>query len=207
MTSEAVRGTAASNDGVAATTGATDETVSEGHARALAAIASLNQEFRLRTDSLMSVPLAVLVEQRDRAVLALGETELMLETQRAELQAEQDGFIASLMEDHQRDLAALEQQLAQAKLNLERQAVLAPVIHSPLATGGDSELRTSLERAEEHIATLRQQLENAYREVDESRSDGWRLQEIGGEGTLRYADRVVEKCFEVEIAFDAQMLA
>ncbi len=177
---EAVHGSGASNGA---------EQPTEGQARALATIANLNQEFRLKTDELLSLPLGVLVEQRDSAIFALAETELALERQRAALQDEQDHFISSMMEDHQKELAALEQQLSQAKEAKERQAALTPVIHTPLATNGDSALKKSLTQAEEHIKSLQDQLENAYREVDESRADAWRLQEERDEA-VRTTDEI-----------------
>ncbi len=162
---------------------------SDAQALALAAIAKANQEFRIKTDSLMSVPLALLVEQRDRALIELEETKASIASDRAKLVAEQDSFIAFLTEDQQRALATLEQQLSQAKVALERQQVLTPIIHTPLAAGGESELRTALDQAEEHIATLREQLENAFRDVDESRNDGWRLQEERDEA-IRMTDEL-----------------
>ena len=126
---EVVPGTGASSDGAGADSAGADEQVASGQqARVNATIVSLNQEFRVRTDNLMSVPLAVLIDQRDRAVQALEEANELIEQQHAQMQAEQDTFIAFLMEDHQKQLAALEQQLSQAKLSLERQAVLAPVV-------------------------------------------------------------------------------
>jgi DNA repair exonuclease SbcCD ATPase subunit len=131
-------------------------------------------------------------------VIALEEANHSLETQRATLQAEQDTFIAFLMEDHQKGLVALEQQLSQAKQSLERQAVLSPVIAAPAPSSDDSELRRSLTQAEEHIATLREQLENAYREVDESRSDGWRLQEERDEAIRNTDDIRNELLAEVD---------
>jgi chromosome segregation ATPase len=179
-----------------------DEPSTSAQARALAAIATHNQEFRIKCDSLLSVPLALLVEQRDRALFALEEARLGLENDRSTLIAEQDTFIAFLMEDHQKQLAALDQQLSQAKLALERQAILAPAIHAPLATGGDAELRESLARAEEHIAALREQLENAYREVDESRSDGWRLQEERDEAVRTTDDLRIELLNQLDATRD-----
>ena len=199
---EVVPVSGANSGGSGADTAGADEQVASGQqARVNATIVSLNQEFRVRTDNLMSVPLAVLIDQRDRAVQALEEANELIEQQHAQMQAEQDTFLAFLMEDHQKQLAALEQQLSQAKLALERQAVLAPVIHSPLATG-DGELRQSLTQAEEHIATLREQLENAYREVDESRADGWRLQEERDEA-VRTTDEIrIELLTELDATRD-----
>jgi len=201
-TSEEVQGNGASNEGNGVPMDEAEAQPTEAQARALATIATLNQEFRVRTDSLLSLPLGVLIEQRDAAVVALEEARLALEQQREQLQAEQDQFISTLMEDHQKELAALEQQLAQAKQALERKNVLAPVIHSPLAPGGDSELRSSLAQAEEHIKTLRAQLENAYREVDESRADAWRLQEERDEAVRTTDDIRIELLGELDAARD-----
>ncbi|HEV8245924.1 MAG TPA: hypothetical protein VGP93_09145, partial [Polyangiaceae bacterium] len=175
---------------------------SEAEARALAVVAAMNQEFRLKTDSLLSVPLALLVEQRDRAIVALEETKGAMQQELSKLMAEQDSFIAFLTEDQQKQLATLEQQLSQAKVALERQAVLTPIIHAPLATGGESELRSALDQAEAHIATLREQLENAYREVDESRADGWRLQEERDEAIRATDDLRIELMTQLDAARD-----
>lgn len=199
-TLESTRETSAGND--AGDVRASEPLPTEAQARALAAIATLNQEFRVKTDSLLNLPLALLIAQRDRAVMALEEAKVALERDRAALITEQDSFIGFLEEDHQKQLAALEQQLSQAKLALERQAVLTPVIHAPLATGGDAELRNALAQAEAHIATLREQLENAYREVDESRADGWRLQEERDEAVRTTDDLRIELLGQLDATRD-----
>jgi hypothetical protein len=152
---------------------AADESV-DADARALEAIRAKNREFQQKTEGQLALAVALLTEQRDEALRRLEHQITRVRLERESLIAEQDAFIVSITEDHQRDLAKLEQQLAQARTALDRQSVLSAPPSSSLREPSSSDAR--LLEAAERIDQLASQLENAYREIDESLKENVRLQ-------------------------------
>jgi DNA repair exonuclease SbcCD ATPase subunit len=142
--------------------------------RTVAAIRAKNREFQEKTDAQLALPIPLLTEQRDQALRQLEHLTTRARLERESLIAEQDAFIVSLTEDHQRDLAKLEQQLAQARTALDRQAVLSAPPSSSLREPSSTDAR--LLEAAERIDQLAAQLETAYRELDESLKENVRLQ-------------------------------
>jgi hypothetical protein len=143
-------------------------------ARALEAIRAKNREFQQKTEGQLALAVALLTEQRDEALRQLEHQITRVRLERESLIAEQDAFIVSITEDHQRDLAKLEQQLTQARTALDRQAVLSAPPSSSLREPSSIDAR--LLEAAERIDQLASQLENAYREIDESLKENVRLQ-------------------------------
>ncbi len=152
---------------------ATDESA-DADARALEAIRAKNREFQQKTEGQLALAVALLTEQRDQALRQLEHQITRVRLERESLIAEQDAFIVSLTEDHQRDLAKLEQQLAQARTALDRQAVLSAPPSSSLREPSSTDAR--LLEAAERIDQLASQLENAFRELDETLKENVRLQ-------------------------------
>jgi hypothetical protein len=150
------------------------EESADAETRTIAAIRSKNREFQEKTDAQVALPIPLLTEQRDQALRQLEHLTTRARLERESLIAEQDAFIVSLTEDHQRDLAKLEQKLGQARTALDRQAVLSGPPSSSLREPSSTDAR--LLEAAERIDQLAAQLETAYREIDENLRENVRLQ-------------------------------
>ena len=151
-----------------------------------AAIRRANAELIERTRDGLDLAIAVLVEQRDLALRRAEELHGEARRQREALIAEQDQFIAFLMADHEKKIAALQEELKSARERLERQGALE---------------RAELEATSE-AQELKRLLESAYAEIDETRADAARLQgEV--DDAIRLRDEVrLEMYAQVEAARD-----
>ncbi|HWA70871.1 MAG TPA: hypothetical protein VG937_00980 [Polyangiaceae bacterium] len=153
------------------------------------AIVAANEELQRRVGSAFDLPLTVLVEQRNRALRdAEGAREEAQALRRAAIE-EQDRFIAFLMADYERQLTDLQRELGRAREGLERRRLLEPVGNAP------SDL-------EAQVASLQEQLQSAYSEVDDTRADAARLQEERDEAIRETSDVRFECQKQVEAARD-----
>jgi hypothetical protein len=115
------------------------------------ALRAANVDFEDRVGDRLELPLAVLVNQRDRALRELFDAHEQNEQRVNELVSDHDRFVAFLMQQHAERLAGLEQALA-----TERAADRA--------------------RSEEVVAELRSALEALLKELEDTRTDAVKLQ-------------------------------
>jgi len=168
------------------------------HAASEALIRAHNQELSERTRDLLALPLVVLTEQRDAALRLLASAQERAEQERRQLIAEQDRFITFLMADHEGKLAELRQRLESTMGELERHKAFMGLD----AAGGlapDSGLEPS---AQQQLEALKQALDAASAEIEETRADATRLQEERDDAIRAIDDTRVELLGEVEAARD-----
>ena len=138
--------------------------------QAEAAIRSANERLLAQTADRLKLPIAVVVEQRDTALSENEALRLHASQERAAMMAEQDQFITFLMTDHEVKLLKLSDELKSARATLERQRALGG--SSGDGPGQDPDpSESALE-----LGRLKDMLEAAYAEADETRADAARLQ-------------------------------
>jgi DNA repair exonuclease SbcCD ATPase subunit len=158
----------------------------ESEAGPEAAIRRANQELLERTRDGLDLAIAVVVEQRNQALRRAEALHDEARRQRDTLIAEQDQFIAFLMADHEKKVAALQEELKSGLERLERQGALERI---------EAESTSEAHR-------LKDLLEAAYAEIDETRADAARLQGEVDEA-IRLRDEVrLEMYAQVEAARD-----
>lgn len=172
-----------------------NEQTSTDGGTAEAAIQAHNQQLMDRTSSLLELPLVVLTEQRDHALRYLASAEQRADAARQQLVQEQDKFISFLMGEHEAKLSELraECERLQHDVDTARSAAAAVQQEPSPATGAPS---TS------EIVALRQTLEAANNEVEETRAEALRLQEERDEAIRANDDLRVELMTELETARD-----
>lgn len=143
---------------------------SNGPSASHAAIRAANQQLLDKTADRFALPIAVLIDQRDEALHQNEALRQHARGERAALLAEQDQFITFLMTDHEAKLVKLTEELKSAREALTRQRALEGPLDDSSASLGDM-TDGSLE-----IARLKDLLEAAYAEADETRADAARLQ-------------------------------
>jgi hypothetical protein len=162
--------------------------------RAEDAIRSANEELRRRTGDLLGVPIAVLVDQRDAALRQLGDAQREGEERERAVIAEHDAFITFLMEEQEKQLGQVSDQLDRAREELGRQRALgAPEEIAPESAAGDPRRK---------IASLQHELEVAYAEIDDTRVDAARLQAERDDAIRAIDDARVQAYVQVEAAGD-----
>jgi hypothetical protein len=170
---------------------------SDGLVAVQTAIRTANQQLLDKTAANFELPIAVLIEQRDEALQQSEALRQHARGERTALIAEQDQFITFLMTDHETKLVKLSEELKSTKEALARQRALeGPVADSPGTSMGD------ITDSGMEIARLKDLLEAAYAEADETRADAARLQaEL--DDAVRAADDVrLELRLEVDAARD-----
>lgn len=172
----------------------TDQTATVGHEREAAdagglhgaqlAIRAANQQLLDKTGDRFALPIAILIDQRDEALQQSEALRQHAQGERAALLAEQDQFITFLMTDHEAKLVKLGEELKSTREALARQRALeGPLVDSPSTSAGD------MTDGGMEIARLKDLLEAAYAEADETRADAARLQaEL--DDAVRAADEV-----------------
>jgi hypothetical protein len=169
----------------------------DGLSAAQAAIRAANQSLLDKSGNRFELPIAILIDQRDEA---LQQNEALRQHARGErmaLIAEQDQFITFLMTDHEAKLVKLSEELKSTREALARQRSLEG---PPVGSAGSASGEVADGGLE--IARLKDLLEAAYAEADETRSDAARLQaEL--DDAVRAADDVrLEIQLEVDAARD-----
>ncbi|HEY8944089.1 MAG TPA: hypothetical protein VIM73_07500 [Polyangiaceae bacterium] len=166
------------------------------------AVRAANRDLEARAGNALNTVVAVLAEQRDRALRSASTVQAQLQAQRDAMAAEQDRFIAFLMADHEKQLGELQKKLAATKAELERRRALEPIL--PVATNAavehasESALRESLAAAERQITSLQELLQAAYAEVDDTRADAARLQEERDDAIRKIEEARVEFATELD---------
>lgn len=148
----------------------TDQASEQELAQAKLAIRSANDALVARTGDRFELPIGVLIEQRDEAIK---QSELLRGSaarEKAAMLAEQDQFITFLMTEHEAKLLKLGEELKSARAALDRLRSVDGTSDRPRAAAGDPG------DAAEEIGRLRDLLEAAYAEADETRADAARLQ-------------------------------
>ena len=151
-----------------------------------------------RTGDLMELSISVLSEQRDKALKLLATANEGFEEERAQLASEQDKFITFLMSDHEQKFAEVQRALEVAQQELTRQRALTPP--EPVLHGTDPHHASGA--LVDQVNALKQALESASAEVEETRQDATRLQEERDEAIRAIDDARVELMTEVEAARD-----
>jgi chromosome segregation ATPase len=120
----------------------------------------------------MTAVIAVLIEQRDRALSEAAQLTTRATQERVALAAEHDRFASELMSEYSSKLAEQEQRFKQAWDTRERQHALQPATHAEAqpATGESSAGR-------EQVQNLRRLLEAAYADLDQLRAALPRIEE------------------------------
>lgn len=151
--------------------------------RAATRIAQANGELQSKAADLMALPIAMLAEQRDRAIAELEYSRAEAERQRNGLLEEQDAFITFLMAEHEAKVAELTDQLKAASSQVKRLGALQPASSAGAEVKEAKAERANVPRpttpnverqladAEQRLAALQEQLQEAYREVDEVRAE------------------------------------
>lgn len=165
------------------------------------AIRAANQELQRRTGTALDLPLTVLVEQRNRALREVQTARAEALRARQESVEEQDRFIAFLMADYERQVADLQRELERVREALERRRLLTPVVSASNAAAAEPE-PFAADSLELQVASLQDQLEAAYSEVDDTRSDAVRLQEERDAAIRETSDVRFESQKQVELARD-----
>jgi chromosome segregation ATPase len=147
----------------------------------LSKVALANEELSNRADQHMAVPVAILVEQRDRAIAELERVRHEADRRQAEFTQEQDAFIAFLMVEHEQKVAEVTKQLRATYDRLKRLGALSEAAPSAFGQGSSPppssghDVRGRLDDAETRLILLNEQLREAYREVDEARAETQRI--------------------------------
>jgi hypothetical protein len=164
---------------------------------ARASIRAANQALLDKTADRFELPISVLIEQRDQALQQNEELRHHARGERAALIAEQDQFITFLMTDHEAKLVKLAEELKSAREALARQRNL----ESP-STSAVEGAPAELTDVKLEVFRLKDLLEAAYAEADETRADAARLQaEL--DDAVRAADDIrLEVRLEVDAARD-----
>jgi chromosome segregation ATPase len=137
-------------------------TTNEGELEAALRVA--NEELKHCTEQLLEQPLVVLTRQRNRALSRVEELRASNHEERERLIAEQDAFIAFLMDEHSQKLEALDADLGRTRDQLSR--IQARATPSDASKDRDAQ-----------ILVLEERLNDAFRQVDEARSDALKLQQ------------------------------
>jgi chromosome segregation ATPase len=156
--------------------------------RAAQAIQRANEELKERCGSAFELPVSVLVEQRDQLAREHETLRDKASVDRQALVDEQDAFIADLMAEQERQVAALQQELTAAREQLSRQTALMagrtgttspgmPAVRVPTTAPAAAAQSLLIGEQEAQIHNLQAQLEGAYRDVDEARAEAARLQD------------------------------
>ena len=161
-----------------------------------ASIQAHNQELVARTGDLMELAVVVLTEQRDNALRLLATANERFEEQQSHLVAEQDKFITFLMSEHEQKLAELQDAVEDARAQLLQRSALAPLPVAELAPGEHDGALIS------QVKALKQALEAATSEIEETRQDASRLQEERDEAIRAIDDARIELMTDVEAARD-----
>jgi len=143
--------------------------------RAAESVRRANEELTSRCSNAFELPIAVLVEQRDRLAQEHEALRDKAAADRKALVDEQDAFIADLMAEHDQRLVTLQQELTAAREQMSRQEALGAGRSSATATAAQPS--ALVDELEGQVRSLQGQLENAYRDVDDARTEGARLQE------------------------------
>jgi len=165
------------------------------------AICNANEELAQRSAGLLALPLSVAVEQRDAALRELASVQAQAHADRAALLNEQDAFVATLAEDHQRSFDELSCELERTKDELNRLRAFTLKARS-IPPGGEGALTPDHVAALSQIRRLQEQLESAYTEIDETRADAVRLQGERDDAVSTIDDMRVELVSQVEAARD-----
>lgn len=175
---------------------ATEDSLQLDPAEALIRVA--NEQLLAKTAERLNLPIAILIEQRDEA---LRQGEVLREHargERAALIAEQDQFITFLMSDHEVKLLKLTEELKSTRDALARQRSLTGPSRDAVSQSQGAE---NFE-AQPEVSRIRDLLEAAYAEAEETRADAARLQAELDDAVREVDDVRLELRAEVEAARD-----
>jgi hypothetical protein len=165
--------------------------------QALEAIRRANAEFSERSANQLKLPVAVLIEQRDAALSALAEAQARAQEAREKLVLEQDSFITFLMGEHEQKQADLKAEFTEQVRSVQMERAIRQSRELPAATV------TAPTGSESNAGDeLKQLLEAAYAEIDDTRADASRLQDERDEAIRAVDDVKLEAYSEVEKARD-----
>lgn len=178
-------------------------------------VKAANTAFQKRVGDAMSLPLQVVLEQRDAAFRDLAEHEARMQVELDRVAQEHERFVNFLMEEQLANLRHVRDQLDATKEELQRARALAvttiavprPRTQGEPARGPGDAVPTDAVLAGDAVPTeqleaLRNELELAFAEVDETRQEAARLQEERDEA-IRANDEVrLELQGEIERARD-----
>lgn len=163
------------------------------------AVQAANRELTTRAGTAVSTIVAVLAEQRDRALRNASTVQEQLRDQRDSMTAEQDRFIAFLMADYEKQIGELQKKLVTTRTELERRRALTPIL--PITDeSAESKLVEAVATAEGQIVKLQGLLQAAYTEIDDTRKDAARLQEERDEAIRRIDESRQEFAGDLEAA-------
>lgn len=216
-------------------------------------IRAANLDFLHRVNDAMSLPIQVLIAQRDAALAEIAEAEKRARTEHHRAHAEHERFISYLMEEQLMNLRHVREQLDAAKEELQRARALAAPRVAGVALARDASLsrkvdtgvrdvatpqgtvapqaaesreardgstfesfsdglhadavatgsgESALQQAIEQIEKLRDELQAAFREIDETRVEAARLQDERDEAIRATDDVRVELQAEIDAARD-----
>jgi hypothetical protein len=165
------------------------------------AIRKANNELSTRTGDLLAHPVAVLIEQRDAALASLATLRASEKAARDALVIEQDSFITFLMGEQEQKTNEMRTELAEQARAFQLQLALAQSqqgapLHAATSSGRPD---TDTDAA---TGELKQLLEAAYAEIDDTRQDAVKLQEERDEAIRAVDDIKVELYSDVEKARD-----
>lgn len=180
-------------------------------------VRAANLEFLDRVNDGLSLPISVLIQQRDAALAELAAMQQRVEAELQRSAVEHETFVSYLMEEQLAAMRGLRQQLKNAQEDLTRTKALAPrpVALASAPEGGEDGESQGLASALAQIETLRTELEAAFAEVDEARSAAAVLQDER-DAAIREADDVRlelqaeiaaarDETFEVQTRLDAAL--
>jgi chromosome segregation ATPase len=169
-----------------------------------AEIRAANQELELRVGSKLELPITLLFEQRNRALRIAQVAREQAQHRIEAMTEEQDRFIAFLMSDYESQVADMERRIRKAEEALERERKLVPKNLRLASTlvGTDDHLRGELNFAEERILELQEALEDAYREVDETRREVAQMEQERDDAIAEASDLRLAKHRALEAAQD-----
>jgi chromosome segregation ATPase len=166
-----------------------------------------NLEFLQRVNDALSLPMQVLIEQRDTAYRELADQGARSRTELERLTNEHERFVSFLMEEQLANLRHVRDQLDATRLELQRAKVLAapqlqPMVRSLGTLSPEVLDGEGLVPSEQAFHALRTELEAAFAEVDETRGQAARLQEERDEAIRATDDVRLELQGEIEAARD-----
>lgn len=166
-------------------------------------VRTANQQFLARVGDALTLPVQVLIEQRDTALAELARQGALSQRELQKANADHERFVTFLMEEQLANLRHVRDQLDAAREELQRWRSLSgtetPAQRQPTALPAASETDETLAA---RLEALRAELEGAFTEIDETRAEAARLQEERDEAIRANDDLRVELQGEIDAARD-----
>jgi uncharacterized coiled-coil DUF342 family protein len=176
-------------------------------------IRNANLDFLARVGDTLSLPIQVLIEQRDGALVEVARQSAETQIEHQRVASEHERFVSFLMEEQLANLRHVRDQLDVAREELQRYRTLAgtapasvrsaePAPEPVESSGGEPQPSAPADDVGAQLDHLRAELGAAFSEIDETRAEAMRLQDERDEAIRGLDDIRIEMQGEVDGARD-----